>query len=425
MKHDDAASNPMFDLPSGVKKSAAIEPARDMDLGIKRVGRAADVSDLGIKRVDQAADVSDLAINYSESSVGTLAATQDYQSRRDTSPDDYRSLASPVVNHFLPSPNRLLVFGSLGLVGALGLGAIASTLFTYSTTVGAQAMVEPIGEVQTVQASTSGTIETILVQNYEVLETNQAIASLDKTSLLTEISNLKATIAQTQEQIVQVSNELTALEQRRFPANSRQPAFGASSAKIFNYSKGLLQDHRRALTTQLSRQREQLAEVEKGLDKLSVRTPTAGTLYELALNYPGQTVSANETVAKVIPEGMALEIKAVVPQDQIKHVEVGYSTRISLSTCGGFRGNTIEGEVIAIDPIGQTLSSSFIDTDAIAEKSGYMVTVEAKSADIQPGAVGSSDCELQPGATGEVTIIARQEKLLDLLLRKLRLKINA
>ncbi|MEA5465328.1 HlyD family secretion protein [Leptothoe sp. PORK10 BA2] len=426
MKHDDAASNPMFDLPSEVTKSAAIEPARDMDIDMRRSTRATDVSGLGIKRLDGAADVTDLTIVHSESFAGTLAPTQDYQPRQEMSSDDYQLWTLPVVNHFLPSPNRLLIFGSLGLVSALGLGAVASTFLTYRTTVGARATVEPTGEIQTVQTNASGTVETILVKNYEILESNQIIASLDKSSLLTEISNIKARIDQTEEQIVLVSNEIASLEQGRLLDNSRKSALGASSAKIFNYSKGLLQDHRSSLAAQLSRQRAQLAEIEKKIDQLSVLTPTEGTLYDLALAYSGQTVSTNETIAKIIPEGTTLEIKAVVPENQIKHVEVGYSTRITLSTCRGLGAKPIEGEVSAIAPIDQTLSSSFIDTDAIAQSSGgYLVTVEAKSPDIQAGSAGSSGCKLLPGATGEVTIMAKQEKLLDLFLRKLRLKINA
>ena len=114
MKYDDASSNSMFDLPLEAIKSAAIQPVSDVDFAIERTDRSVDVSDLALKR--------------SESLVGTLAATQNYQSRQTSSSEEFQSLTPPVVTNFLPSPNRLLVFGSLGLVGALSLGAVASAI---------------------------------------------------------------------------------------------------------------------------------------------------------------------------------------------------------------------------------------------------------------------------------------------------------
>ena len=402
MKYDDASSNSMFDLPLEAIKSAAIQPVTDVDLAIKRTDRSVDVSDLALKR--------------SESLVGTLAATQNYQSRQTSSSEEFQSLTPPVVTNFLPSPNRLLVFGSLGLVGALSLGAVASTLVTPRTTVSAQAAIEPAGEIQTIRTSTGGSVETIFVQNYETLESNQTIASLDSTSLLTEISNIQASIAQTQEQIARIGNELTSLQQRRASqAKSRQYPFTASETKLFEYSKGLLQDYQRELNIQLNQQRDQLAQVERGIDTLTVRTSTAGTLYGLTLDYSGQTVSSNEVIAKVLPDGMALEIKAVVPDSKIKHVEVGHFTHIDLSNCGS-NSDPLQGQVTSIQPVAQTPSFSTAG-DAIAQS--YMVTVEANSQDAD-----SNTCKLLPGTKGDLTIIARQEKLSDLLLRKLRLKTN-
>ena len=403
MKYDDASPNSMFDLPLEAVKSAAIQPVTDIDLVIQRTERSVEVGDLALRR--------------SAPFVGTLAATQNYQSRQTASSEEFQSATIPVVNNFLPSPNRLMVFGGLGVVGALSLGAVASTLIPYRTTVNAQVAIEPAGEVQTIQTRTAGSVETILVQNYETVESNQTVASLDSTPLLTEISNIQATIDQTQEQIVQVTGEIRALEQRRASlAKSRQSPFSASETRLFEYSRGLLFNHQQELNTQLGQQQAQLAQVEQGIDQLTVRTPTAGTLYGLELNYSGQTVSSNEVIAKVLPEGMALEIKAVVPDSKIKHIEVGYSTHIDLSNCGPGYG-PLEGQVASIQPIAQTPSFSTAG-NAIAQ-SNYLVTVEANSQDVGPNA-----CKLLPETKGDLTIFSKQEKLSDLLLRKLRLKTN-
>ena len=396
MKHDDAFSNSISGLPSQAKKSTAIEPVTDIDLVIER----------------------------SKSPLGTLAATQDYQSRQ-SSVEEAQLLASPVADNFLPSPNRLLVFGSLGLVGALGMGALASTLITYNTTVKAQAVVEPVGDVQLIESGMGGVVDTIFVKEYDSLKPGQVIASFENIPLRTKVTQIEAQIAGFEGRITQVEGQLAALDRRRLAEATwlQQLTPGGVKAEVlpqFEYSKQLLLEHRSSLYTQLKQERRQLEQTQQQIDNLIIHSPKAGTVYDLELKRLGQAISADEAIAKIMPNEAGLEIKALLPDIDIKNVEVGYPAKLNLAECASFSFGSLPGQISSIQPAQSELAANLSKSDNIPDNS-HIVTVEAKARALQSGA---RTCELLPGMEGELTIIAKQEKLLNFFLRKLRLKTN-
>ena len=320
---------------------------------------------------------------------------------------------------FLPVPNRVLVFGSLGLIGTLCLGTVASTFLTYRTTVKAQAIVQPVGEVQTIQANGNGNVERIFVKNYDTIKSNQQLVSLDNSSLRTEVFKIETQIAQLQKQIDQVNNELSILEQRKAAqASNRQGQLSVGEAQAFQYSKDLLLAHQSDLNVQLNYQQNLLRQAEKKIDNLTVLSTAEGTLYGLTLNTLGQSVKSNDVIAKVLPEGTALEIKASTADINTKDVEIGFPVRINLANCKSFRLRPLKGHISSVKPAAPPTSSVLLNT---AENS-YTVTVEADEQELQ---TNSNTCRLLPGTEGEITIILKQEKLSDFFLRKLRLRTNA
>lgn len=384
MNHDDVSMKSMFDSADQGAQSAAIKASTNVSLSTKRS--------------------NGVAIS--------LAATQEFEAKQALA-DESPTLNAPVVDNFLPSPNRLLVFGSLGLVGALGLGVLASSLITHRTTITTQAVIQPANEPGVVQTSGGGTVEKLFVQNYDSVKPDQVIASLENSSLRTEIFNIEAQVSQLEEQINQVNGEIIALEGRQATqSRDRQTQLIAGDTQALAYSRGLLLSHRSDLSAQLNYQRNRLNQAEKKLDNLVVRAPSAGIIYSLGLNALGQSVQAEEVVAKINPEGTTLEIKASVSDVKGENIEVGYPTHIQLDNCETSAFRTLKGEVSSVEPAAEPMSS----TD-----NGYTVTVAANP---QTFKSDSNTCELLPGTEGEVTIITKQEKLLDFFLRKLRLQSN-
>ncbi len=395
MNHDDASSNSMFDLPVQAKKSTAIDQVTDIEL----------------------------AIGQGTSSVSPLAATKDFQTRQ-ASAETSQPLTSPVVDNFLPSPNRLLALGSLGLIGALGAGAIASTLVTHRTTINAQAVVQPVDNVQLIQSGLGGVIEAIYVQEHDILKPGQEIASFDNPSIQTKLAQIEAQIAETEEHIAQIDGQLKALEERRLAEISwlqQLTAEGLASSNNlsqFTSSRAWLLDRKNALKTRLKEQRNQLERTQQQVDGLIIRSPKEGSIYGLELDRLGQAVSANETIAKIVPSGVALEVKALIPETQIKNVEVGYPARINLSQCAVLSFGSLPGQVTSVEPVSPDIGVNLTQSATSPEKI-YRVAVETNAKSLHSS---SHTCELLPGMEGELTIITKQEKLLHFFLRKLRLK---
>ncbi len=397
MNHDDAFSNSMFDLPVKATKSTSIEPVTDIDL----------------------------AIEQAKSPVGTLAATQDYQSRQ-VSVEKSQSLASSVVDNFLPSPNRFIMLGGLGLVAALGIGGVAANFMTYRTTVKAQAVVQPVGDVQVIQSGMGGVVETILVQEYDTLKPDQVIISFENSPLQNKLLQIEARIAGTEERIFQVDGQLKTLERRRLAESTWLQQLTTSGLGIgggaaqFEYSKARLLEYRNDLATQLQGERDQLKQAQQQIDNLIIRSPAAGSIYDLQLDKLGQTVNANETIAKLVPDGVDLEIKALIPDTQIKNVEVGYPTQMKLSQCASFSFGALEGQVTSVEPLQPDADTDLVKSKDIPQNS-YIVTINAPEKSLQSG---SRICEVLPGMKGELKIMANQEKLMNFFLRKLRFKTN-
>lgn len=361
-------------------------------------------------------DTLGLAIEHAVTQQTTLAVKQDFQDLHPV--EESTESSSPVVDNFLPSPNRLMMFGGLGIVGAIGAGVMASMLLTHRTTVKVQARVEPAGEVQIIQSMVGGTVADILVQNHDSVEANQVIASFENAALSTERTNVEKQMDNTRKNITQIDRELAALEENRAIRRQFQPDV---SQAPFEYSQALLLSHRQELNAQLEQQRDRLANVQQQIDEMTVRTPAAGILYELTVDNLGQTVNANEPIATLIPADTALEIKAIVPASDIQTIKVGSPTRVHFPTCKVSNFGFLEGSISSIEPGQVSPNSNSSKTNITSNQDPYIAMVEINKEELN---TSPHTCEFLPGTEGELTIITRQEKFFNFFLRKLRLKTN-
>lgn len=388
MKHDDTLSDPLFDSFGQLTEPTPTDT---------------DVSDnVAIERANS-------------SSLSVLAPTQRFESKPSVA-GDTEQVTAPMVDNFLPAPSRLLVMGSLGLVGVLGVGSIVLTSLPHRTVVKSKVQVQPTVEPQLLQAKTGGTVKSIYVKNFESLQPDQVIASFDNVPLYTELNNVQAKITQTKQQLNHLNTEITALQQRQ--ASGEWLGLKPTRSQ-FEYSRKLLLEHQDELNVELNQQQQQLARVQQQIDNMTVRAPVAGTLYELDVRSVGQSVEANQTIAKIIPDDTTLEIKAVVAEDDAQDIRVGLPVRLNLSSCTSANFGVLKGQVKSVERATPDLVDSFITTDSLSSSANeHIVTLEAKSGTPEGG---PATCKLLPGMEGEVTIIAKQERFLSFFLRKLRL----
>ncbi|MEM6255105.1 MAG: HlyD family efflux transporter periplasmic adaptor subunit [Cyanobacteria bacterium P01_D01_bin.156] len=387
MKHDDALSNSLFDSLNQGTESEALESDKAHKLAIDR------------------ANV-----------VSALAPVKRFEPRQSVS-ENSENATVPIVDSFLPAPNRWLIIGGLGLAGVLGLSAIFLTSLPHRTIVKAKVKVEPVAEPRVLQSGAGGTVASIRVQNYDSLKPNQVIASFENPDLYSQLSELQARISQTQQQLKQLNDELIAIEERQ--ASGRWLAFKVPQGQ-FEYSKRLLLDNQNELQQRLTVQQQQLANVQEQIDNTTIYTPLAGTVYDLEIKNVGQTVAAGEPIAKIISKDIPLEIKALVSDSDVNIIKVGSPTQINLASCAYSNFGILEGEVADIQALTPELAEGFTAEDGLSPNfDQHMVTIVAK-----PDNSRQQTCKVLPGVNGEVNIIARQERFLNFVLRKLRFSSN-
>ena len=154
------------------------------------------------------------------------------------------------------------------------------------------------------------------------------------------------------------------------------------------------------------------------LENSVVRSPIDGVLYELSVRNIGQVLTAGETIAKVIPAETAIHIKAMIPVQEINKIDIGMPAQMHVSACPFSQYGTLPGKVSAISPDTVTQQPAIqTRTATAANKSFYSVLIQAKVPTLA-STTGNTECTLQPGVEGRVTIISREETVITFLRRK-------
>ena len=130
----------------------------------------------------------------------------------DSNPDFLRPVSS---DEFLPPISRWTTLGGVFLVGTFGVAVMLAAYSKYNITVKAAAVVRPTGELRIVQASTEGTIKSLLVKENQVVKQGDAIAILDNSQLQTKKSQLQGNIQNNQLQLSQIAAQISALDSQQ------------------------------------------------------------------------------------------------------------------------------------------------------------------------------------------------------------------
>jgi multidrug efflux pump subunit AcrA (membrane-fusion protein) len=91
---------------------------------------------------------------------------------------DYATVQSVTPEEFLPAIGKWVSVGGVVMVGSFGAAIGLSTFLKYKITVQAPATVRPMGELRLVQSTIEGSIENISVQENQVVEKGEQIATV-------------------------------------------------------------------------------------------------------------------------------------------------------------------------------------------------------------------------------------------------------
>ena len=181
----------------------------------------------------------------------------------------------------------------------------------------------------------------------------------------------------------------------------------------FKQEKEALTQQRLETEKKLSQDGLELNQVNKELAKTSIIATATGTIFQLNLRNPQQTVKPGQEIARIIPSDSELEMKAEVPTQDINRLKIGQPVQMRVSACPYPDYGVLKGTVthIARDTNNSTTQKS--ETQPF-----YEVAITPKT-----NIFGRSNysCTLQLGMQSQADIISRSETVLQFILRKARL----
>ena len=352
-------------------------------------------------------------------------------------------------DQFLPPVSRWTTLGGILMVATFG-GAIALASVTkYSSTVKADAIVRPAGDVRVVQAGTEGTIESIAVSENQPVKAGDAIAVVDASSLESQKKQLQEIVTHSQTEAQQINQQLRDLENQILASAQLPTTQGNSAAQQALIESALVRlaaslpdvaerlgRSRRILLVKRSSIQQQLIQAKKEFNLIDfklknsvVRAPSDGTILRLEVQNPGQTVQAGSAIAQIVPSGVPLVVKAKVTSQDIASIQIGQPVQIRISALPFPDYGTLKGTVseIAPDAIApqnpaNNLGGSYYEVSIKPEKT-YLTRIASSSGNFFGGSQANEPRQysIQSGMEGRADIITGQETVLTFILRKARL----
>jgi multidrug efflux pump subunit AcrA (membrane-fusion protein) len=225
-------------------------------------------------------------------------------------------------NDFLPPIGRWTTLGGLVIVCAVCSAIPLASVTKYKTTVQAQAVVRPAGELRIVQAATEGPVMRIFVKENQVVKKGDVISTIDNSRLQTKKSQLQSNIQQAHLQLVQVNAQISALNsQIRAETDRIKRAMVSAKAELDHRSR----DYRDRLITTKADVEEAEANIRIAQEELQkaqaeLKSATANLSSTVAsLNAASSKRNRYQKVAKV----------GALSQDQFEEAQLAVNQQSS------------------------------------------------------------------------------------------------
>jgi len=328
---------------------------------------------------------------------------------------------------------------SLILTAGFGLGWLA--LARTEEVIVVQGKLEPEGDVKEIQLPVGGVVKKILVEAGDRVDKGQVLIQLDQEvsteqlrSLSTRIRQKEAQIDQTQQltdQQIKTTNEQLELDRKILGKLESLQSLGATSEFQYLQQKTAVQklvgdlskialDGRRQvliLEQELAQLKAEFAQASVSLRYQSLRSPVAGTVFDLKPTTIGFVAQTSQPILKIVPLNR-LEADVEVPSDKIGFVRVGMQADISIDSFPASDFGVLNG---LVDSIG----SDALPPDQQKQRIGYAfpVTIGLKEQSLK--LENGRSLPLQVGMSLTANIKLRSVSYLQLLLNTFRSKADS
>jgi len=208
--------------------------------------------------------------------------------------------------------------------------------------------------------------------------------------------------------------------------SAQETAKGAAAIASLNKEREALVQRQSEVQNQIIRDRKELEQVDRDLERSVIRATSDGIVFKLNLSNPSQVVHPGDRVAQIAPSQAPLVVKAKVANQDIDNVAVGQAVQVQVNACPYTDYGILKGTVTAIAPdtgsVDTGLQSSGNQNSGSQNSGGANRSFEVV---IQPQKSvlvrGDRQCRLQPGMEASASIISKEETFLQFVLRKARL----
>ncbi|MCL1471055.1 HlyD family efflux transporter periplasmic adaptor subunit [Argonema antarcticum] len=191
---------------------------------------------------------------------------------------------------------------------------------------------------------------------------------------------------------------------------AQEKARGEATIATLRKEREALIERRIEIQNQINRSSKEIEQIETDLQKSVVSSPADGTILQLYLRNPGQTVRSGEAIAQISPSNASMVIKARVGAEDIAKIALGQKSQLRVSAYAYPDYGVLKGKVSAIAPDAIALQNSnapYYEVTILPEKT-YLVKSDRQY-------------PIQPGMEITADIISREETVLTFILRKARL----
>ena len=199
----------------------------------------------------------------------------------------------------------------------------------------------------------------------------------------------------------------------------RERAIGATSIARSQQEQQKLLQQRVEIVNQIATNEREIAQIATDLQPTPIVAPIAGTIQDLNLRNRNQVVHPGDSIARILPTGTPMQIKANVALADIGKVDVGQVVKMRVSACPYTDHGLLSGKVTEVSADAKSSDKSSKSTPSpLAMANTYEVTVvpDALNLDRQ-----SNKCQIRSGMEGRVDIISKEESVFQFMLSKARL----
>ncbi|MBL1178311.1 HlyD family efflux transporter periplasmic adaptor subunit [Pantanalinema sp. GBBB05] len=162
-----------------------------------------------------------------------------------------------------------------------------------------------------------------------------------------------------------------------------------------------------AVQGDINQTKKQIEALKFQLKQRAIRSPIAGTLFQLPIDRPGAVVQPGQLVAQIAPEHVPLVLRATMSSRESGFLKVGMPVKLKFDAYPFQDYGIVEGRVAWIAP----------NSKSTETPQGNIQTFDIEVQLNQPYLqTGDKRIALTPGQTATAEVIVRQRRIIDFLL---------